>query len=1419
VLKKGSDDLGSVIAFNSPTHTNAMNIYQHSITRLTTLALLGFFLTARATPPPSININLGVDETDYPGSTINPGESGGVVPETSWNNIDGAALSASSLIGSDGNPTTASLTITPCAHYFIPVSGSAQPGDAHLMHGVIYNSGPITITVSDLGAPYSGVDYDLYVYCQGDTVGGAHPQLMSVYNTNKTALLAGPVSAWGAPVKPLYPFIGTYVLSDGSGGQGNYYKFSHLNANGFALQLNPSVSYVECEGMQIEPSPSVPYILSTSPSGSLVSQTAPVQIQIKDYVTQVDTSSIQLIFNGSPVTPTISKPAGTNVTTVSYIPPGGLDSNTTYTVEIQFNDNATPSPNAQDFQYSFTTLNNAYAQTVINIDINGRANSGGNAQQIGATFAGQGYPAGGTTFNGILADSALPNGIDNNTNLTFGANNLLDSVGSNTTVNFTMSNVAANNDGTANTAPSGVNALFGDYVTATAPTNASFTISGLGSAPSINLYLYQSHLPGGLFIGGQKLTPTIITNLGNYTPGNTLHFTGIPVSGGTVSGVFGNDSGQASLSGLTIEKPVPGPYVKSVAPTGGSVPPDAVIKVELWDYVSQVDTNTIQLLLDGSAVAATISKPAGTNVTTITYAPPGGLTASTSYTVDIQFSDNSAPAIQSTAEYSFTVAAANYPTQPIISVNFVSGATPGTTTLAASDIAGVLPVANWNNRADGVPSISGLIDWNGNPTTSSLNVATPNATYTAGNSAPPSGDKIMLSGFLYNPGPLNVSVSGLGSAYTGSGYNLYVYYRGDATAAAGPEFLTVLDGASNTIAGPVLVSEDFAGGLDLTYTMSDGNGSAGNYYVFSNLTASSFILRATTTNVYTYMDGLQIESTPEPEIGINFGVDELNFPGTTINSGEKAGVVSVPNWNNIAATATSATNIIDTFSNATTVNVTVDSPIANYVLPNTATNLGDKHLMYGWLYYPGSLKMTVSGISSDYTNGGYDLYVYSLGDGTGGAHPEVLTVSNATGDVAAGPATIWASSTQLPFNGQYVQSDGNGSVGNYYKFSNLHLDTFKLNLSPNASNGVYTVLQGLEIVHHHADVTPPTLVSAVRSLTPNTKVIVTFSEPVSQITATNPGNYVINNGVTVTSATLLSTSIGIPQTVVLTTSPINNGNPNTLTVNGVQDLSGNVANSQIIISVPSDNFRVQDSSTNHLLVLEAEDYSMNTPGAGNQSWTFTTSSPYLLSTSASTNFSGTGGMIVLPNAGNAYSYNPGDRPVNNPELDYLVNFTTTGTFTVWIRGSGDSDAAGQNDSINLGLDGAIAYRMNGLWTQAAGFAWGSSPTPGGATFTVSTPGVHTLNIWMREDGFVFDKLVLSSNPNYNPTGTGPAESSLSASPVAVMLSGGNLNFTWSGGGTLQSSTNVSGPYSDITGSSSPWTVTPDGTHKFYRVRK
>ena len=54
--------------------------------------------------------------------------------------------------------------------------------------------------------------------------------------------------------------------------------------------------------------------------------------------------------------------------------------------------------------------------------------------------------------------------------------------------------------------------------------------------------------------------------------------------------------------------------------------------------------------------------------------------------------------------------------------------------------------------------------------------------------------------------------------------------------------------------------------------------------------------------------------------------------------------------------------------------------------------------------------------------------------------------------------------------------------------------------------------------------------------------------------------------------------------------------------------------------------------------------------------------------------------------------------------------------------------------------------------------------------------------------------------------------------TAIRISGGNLSIEWSGGGVLQSAESVTGPYSPIAGSTSPFTeAVAAGKSKFYRV--
>ena len=59
----------------------------------------------------------------------------------------------------------------------------------------------------------------------------------------------------------------------------------------------------------------------------------------------------------------------------------------------------------------------------------------------------------------------------------------------------------------------------------------------------------------------------------------------------------------------------------------------------------------------------------------------------------------------------------------------------------------------------------------------------------------------------------------------------------------------------------------------------------------------------------------------------------------------------------------------------------------------------------------------------------------------------------------------------------------------------------------------------------------------------------------------------------------------------------------------------------------------------------------------------------------------------------------------------------------------------------------------------SGWTWSNQTMDGPvATINVTTTGPHTLNLWMREDGTLVDKLLLTTNPGYIPTSIGPTES-------------------------------------------------------------
>lgn len=159
------------------------------------------------------------------------------------------------------------------------------------------------------------------------------------------------------------------------------------------------------------------------------------------------------------------------------------------------------------------------------------------------------------------------------------------------------------------------------------------------------------------------------------------------------------------------------------------------------------------------------------------------------------------------------------------------------------------------------------------------------------------------------------------------------------------------------------------------------------------------------------------------------------------------------------------------------------------------------------------------------------------------------------------------------------------------------------------------------------------------------------------------------------------------------------------------------------------------------------------------------------------------GLFAAPNRG----LNLGDS-TSGPRRDYAINFTTTGTYYVWVRMTGTT---GSDDSLHVGLDGVLrSFGSQGVALSASergyyNWVW-KERTSGGmrVTVNVTTPGRHTLNLWMREDGVEVDRFILTRDPAFNPANTfrefdGRVDIEAERSTTQAAGTGNAAGHTWS----------------------------------------
>ena len=163
--------------------------------------------------------------------------------------------------------------------------------------------------------------------------------------------------------------------------------------------------------------------------------------------------------------------------------------------------------------------------------------------------------------------------------------------------------------------------------------------------------------------------------------------------------------------------------------------------------------------------------------------------------------------------------------------------------------------------------------------------------------------------------------------------------------------------------------------------------------------------------------------------------------------------------------------------------------------------------------------------------------------------------------------------------------------------------------------------------------------------------------------------------------------------------------------------------------------------TGGLVAIEAEHYHSNV-SRSSKTWV----------TGSEGGASG-GESVSVADVNSGYS---GSTEGNSPELTYEIQFDTAGTYYVWIKGSA---SGGSSDSIHVGLDGEYLQTSDAITGFNSGGNWSNNTMDShAATITVDSAGVHQLNLWMREDGFKADKIILTTDSGYTPSGNGPAES-------------------------------------------------------------
>jgi hypothetical protein len=161
--------------------------------------------------------------------------------------------------------------------------------------------------------------------------------------------------------------------------------------------------------------------------------------------------------------------------------------------------------------------------------------------------------------------------------------------------------------------------------------------------------------------------------------------------------------------------------------------------------------------------------------------------------------------------------------------------------------------------------------------------------------------------------------------------------------------------------------------------------------------------------------------------------------------------------------------------------------------------------------------------------------------------------------------------------------------------------------------------------------------------------------------------------------------------------------------------------------------------------------------------------------------------------------------VVNSDDGFQVSVGTTNNVKSQVLGEFNGGRGSSDTQFYFEATKAGVYLFRLLWMEGTGGAnveW----------FTVNADGTRALVNGTQAGALRSFRRRTVAEPG------GGSTTPLAFSSI-VRNANGSITLTWTGGGTLQSSASIQGPWTDVAGATSPLTLTPDQASQFARVRR